>query len=278
MTFERTDRDFIKNVSNEQISDPKFAKVKRVYEHREQPNPSNDNEGDDSNFEIDVVTDDEEFGERAAPLSAVGSDHIEVPQVGDTVVLDYLDSEGDDPIVRGVGSTVDDRPPVGRAGMSRDRYESGKSAVGTGNMYFTGYTERSRNPAEVDKDFTIPERSWIQIGKHDPTPGPIKREMAGMLIEMRDNPLNDEASITLRGNQVDQNSNEGIAIDLDFTTGDLELRAENSTGEFGVNFNTKTGEFTLIDQNGYGIESDGQGNFTWHYESIEHSQGTTTNL
>jgi hypothetical protein len=171
--------------------------------------------------------------------------------------------------------------------MTRNKFESTGSAVGNGNINVTGYTEYDRNPAvervEVPEGLTdentddepAPERAWYQIAKHSPTPDPIMPKKADMMIQMYDSPRTNRSEIRLRGNQVDFDSSQMLEALLNFKSGDIYLKAENSTGEFGLRMNSKNGRFKIMDQKGYGIESDGSGNFTWHYESIEHSKGTT---
>lgn len=45
--------------------------------------------------------------------------------------------------------------------------------------------------------------------------------------------------------------------------------------DMGVELNLTNGEFKIGDGDGYGIESDGSGNFTWHHENVNFSKGTT---
>lgn len=65
-----------------------------------------------------------------------------------------------------------------------------------------------------------------------------------------------------------------LELDLDGET--AILRNENT--ENGIKLDFSSGAFKLLDRNGYGIESDGSGNFTWHYESIDYKKGSTTSL
>jgi hypothetical protein len=270
MNLERTQTDFVKTKAKDVAKNPKIGKVVEVFEHR--------GTDDDSNFEVDVTLDSGLFQERGVPYTGAGPDHIEVPRVGDTVELEWLESEGDDTIATDVASTNLDRPPVARSGMYRNKFESDKSPVGRGSLHITGYTEYSKNPAVNDYRDIDADESWIQIAKHLPVPNPADVDGAPMVMQMYDSPKDDKANITIKGNQVDGDDTKSLEADLDFKTGEIVLKAKNSTGEFGVKFNAKDGTFTLIDESGYGIESDGSGNFTWHYETINHNQGSTTSL
>lgn len=266
--FENTDSSFIKRKAKEIQQNPKVGQVTEVIEHR---NPT-----DNSNFELNISTDDDLFTERSVEYTPTGSDQIAVPTVGDSVLLNYEESEGNHPVATKVVSNRKKRPPLGRAGMTRDKFSGPGSPVGTGNIYATGYTQHSSNPAKSDTN--TPEKAWYQIAKHSPTPDPIMASDADMLIGMHEDKNADTAEIRLMGSQIDGVETQGVEVLLDFKSGDIHLKAENSTGEFGIKFNTKNGTFKVMDQEGYGIESDGAGNFTWHYESIDHKKGSTMNF
>jgi hypothetical protein len=48
--------------------------------------------------------------------------------------------------------------------------------------------------------------------------------------------------------------------------------SSDSDATWGLRFDLKTGEMKLVDPSGYGIVSDGDGNFTWEYESKNETQ------
>lgn len=277
--FERTNSDFIKRKARETQERPKVGRVEQVIEHRKQAEFDGRGEvverGDNSNFEVDVSIDDGDYDTRSIEHSLKGAGEISVPRVGDRVLLSFEDSENNKPISTDIISTVDNRPPLARAGMTRNSFQSDKSPAGFGDIYVTGFTEYDANPALENVDGLTPEKSWYQIGKHEATPDPITPEESDMLIEMYDSPKTDEAEIRLSGSQVDSDSSQGLEVMLDFKSGEVKLTAENSTGEFGIKFNSKDGTFKVADESGYGIESDGSGNFTWHYETIDHVEGST---
>lgn len=270
--FDGTNQDFVKQRANEEINSPKFGIVSQVFEHL--------NAEDNSNFECNVIVDGEDFEDRALPYIGGHSDHIAAPKVGEKVLMLFREGENSRPVLIGMGYTNRDRAPVARSGMYRDVYESEGSPTGLGDIKVTGYTEYSDNPAIVDEDSLVPERAWYQISKEVQTPDPSDPTSAPMVMEMFDSPgyADDASHIKLQGNQVDGDDTKSLDVTLDFKAGTAEIRGTNSNGEFGISIDVNTGEFTLIDESGYGIESDGSGNFTWHHESIDFSEGTTTSL
>lgn len=270
--FDGTDQDFVKQRAKEEITDPKLGTVAQVYEHIEAD--------DDSNFECDVLVDGTLFEERAIPYLSAHSNQISAPMVGEQVLIVFREGENSKPILLGTGYTNRDRAPVARAGMYRDVYDAGFSPTEGGDIQVTGYTEYSDNPSLSDPDNLSVERTWYQVSKDSQTADPSFSGDAAMLMGMYDSPTyaDDASEITLEGNAVDGDDTKSMNVTLDFKSGTVEVRAENDTGEFGLSIDVKSGEFTIIDESGYGIESDGSGNFTWHHESIEMSEGTTTTL
>jgi hypothetical protein len=238
--------DFIRQQAKDEISDPKLGEVVEVYEHL--------SEDDNSNFECDVIMDGGLFEERAVSYNGSHSNQISPPRVGDVVLVLYRAGENNKPILMDVGYSREDRAPLGRSGMYRDVYESGESPAGDGDLKITGYTEYSDNPALKDKSKLEPEKAWVQISKELPTPDPSSPDDAPMTFEMYDSPADDEAHVTASFNVVD---------------------GQETDGTWGFKFNLKTGEFKIVDANGYGITSDGNGNFTWNYETINYNQGGT---
>lgn len=62
-----------------------------------------------------------------------------------------------------------------------------------------------------------------------------------------------------------------VQIDPDGTT-----RFETAIGEQGFLFDPNDGSFKLLDEGGYGIVSDGQGNFTWYAKDVNTTNNTTS--
>lgn len=283
MTLDGTQSDFIRSKAREEFTQPKIGRVVRVYEHLSAE--------DDSNFECDIFVDGQLFEHRSIHYMGVHAGQVSPPKVGDNILLMFLESESDAPILFGSPYSKETRPPSGRAGMYRDVYESGESPVGDGNIKVTGYTEYTRNPAREGFDETNettgeriadPTQAWYQISKEVPTPDPSQPSRAAMTMEMYDSPTDEEdaAHIKLKGTQVDgDDDDKELEVELDFKSGEVKVSATGANGdEFGIKMSAKDGTFKLVDESGYGIESDGSGNFTWHYESIDHSQGTTMDL
>lgn len=291
--MEGTETDFIKHKAGEIIRDPKIGRVVQVYEH---VSPD-----DNSNFECDVVVDGGTFEERAVPYNGLHSAQISPPKVGDKVIVGYLAGDKKRPVVRNTVYTNRDRAPLARAGMYRDEYEAGTSPAGAGNIKVTGYTQYDDNPARVDKNDLTPVHTWFQISKEQDTPNPINPHVAPMSIEMYDSPTTEEdsAHIKLTGNQVDGDDTKSLDVTLNFKSGqitveaddesagktmELKLDVKNHTAEIsgdgtntmGAKFDFDNDTFRLIDGKGYGIVSDGNGDFTWYNKNVTHINGTTT--
>lgn len=248
VNFERNQRDFIRKQIKEVVENPRIGRVVEVYEHTV--------EDDDTNFEVDVNFPNEDTQHRQIPYEGVDGDSIAIPQVGDKVMVEYRRGAGSPPIARNFVYTNVDRPPVGRAGMWRQRFITGDTPAGDGNLYITGYTEYDGDPSETDKSELEPESTWVQIAKHDDEEEePV--DSAPMKIEVYDSEKDDASHVSLELNTVD---------------------GEDASATWGIKFDAKEGTFKLVDPAGYGIESDGEGGFTWHNESIDFSEGTTMSL
>ena len=240
--FERSQQDLIKQKAKELIKDSKIGKVSRVYEHGFKD--------DDSNFEADVTIDGGTVEERVAPIDAPWTGSIAIPKVDDKVIVSYLAGEAKKPVISGASYTNKDRPPVGKAGMIRDEYESDTSPAGDGNLYFTGYTSYDTDVANESKYGATPEEVFLQWAKRkNDFADPSEEDPLPAKVEFYDAPAEDEAHITIELNKLD---------------------GSDSEATWGMKFDMKTGEVKLVDPNGYGIVSDGEGNFKWHYKSIDH--------
>lgn len=244
VTFDRTQSSFIEQKIRDEIDAQRIGKVLTVYEHLE--------DSDNSNFEADVAVDGGTRLERVAPLAQNASDSIDVPKVGDTVMVEFRAGESPEPVITGFAHTVNDRPPVGKAGMSRNEFESDDSPAGSGNLYTTGYTKYDKDPADVEKEDLVPQEVFVQIAKRtDTVPDPSDEQSLPAKIEFYDAPANDEAHITVELNKRD---------------------SADSDATWGLRLDLKTGEVKLVDPSGYGFVSDGDGNWTWEYNSKTENQ------
>lgn len=242
--FDRTRTSFIENIVRDFVDEPRTGKVQRVYEHLEGD--------DDVNFAADVSVDGGTRLERLAPLTTEGNDKIDVPQVGDTVMVEFLAGESSRPVITGFASTTTDRPPLGKAGMERNRLESGDSPMGSGDVFTTEYSRLSGNPARQDTADLDPEDVFVQIAKRSgDVPDPSKESDIPAKFEFFDSPNKDEAYVEAAFNVVD-----GESVDA----------------TWGLKLNVKDGSFKLVDGSGYGIVSDGSGNLTLEFESKTENQ------
>lgn len=53
---------------------------------------------------------------------------------------------------------------------------------------------------------------------------------------------------------------------------------QRGDGENGLSLDADTGGFTLLDDAGYGVESDGSGNFKWYHEDVDFISAESTSL
>jgi len=239
--FERSESALIRQKAQELIQEQQIGRVIEVYEHSEID--------DVSNFEADVVVDNDKQLSKVPILThTVGS--ITPPKVGEFVLLSYLEGETKRPVITGGAFTNNNRPPLGKAGMVRDEIESGPSPLGVGNVYrtqYTGYSEDVSTETEADPE---PEDVYLRWSKRpDEKADPREEERSlPFKLEFYDSPANDEAHLSV------EISNVG---------------GESADSTWGMKFDMKTGEVKIADPEGYGIESDGSGNFTWSHKSID---------
>lgn len=237
--FNRTKRSFIRQVVDDNVKETRTGKVKRVYEHTL--------DSDSSNFEADVSVDGGERLERVAPVTTSGPGTIDVPRVGDSVVVEYIAGEAPRPIITGFVSTTADRPPLGKAGMRRTRLQSDDSPMGRGDVYTTLYSSPEEDTRRVNKKQSTPENVFVQIAKRtNDVPDPSNESNLPAKVEFFDSPKNDEAYIEAALNVVD---------------------GSKTDSTWGFKLNAKTGGVKLVDATGHGLVSDGDGNWTWEYNS-----------
>jgi len=243
--FERNQLSLIKKQIEEQVRLPQIGVVTQVFEHAAID--------DDSNWEVTVQFDGGVSEEKRIPFHSHATGAITPPKNGDKVLVIYTAGKSRRPIALSVGWSNTDRPPLGQAGMYRNEFESDSSPAGNGNLNITGYTKYDEKVASEDKRNLTPEETFVQISKNERGEN-IEPSAAGDLpakVEMYDSPSTDEAWITVEINKRD---------------------GADSDATWGMKFNMKTGAVKLVDPSGYGIVSDGDGNFTWEYESKNENQ------
>lgn len=178
--FEPTEEGYILRLIEENTSQPEFGKITKVFEHSAA--------GDESNFEVNVKLRDADKERRRIPIATspfMGA--VAVPQEGDTVLVDFMDGEGEAPVVVGTLHNIEDRPPTGQAGIYRLR---------KGDLYFEMH----------------PDGNWIRMAqKSDDKATPDSK------IEIDQN-----GSVNLTG-YTKSETDEGITASGDGTTGPFTL-------------------------------------------------------
>jgi hypothetical protein len=117
--FEDTEEKYIDEKIKEQNSEPMVASVKKVVEHTDSE--------DYSNFECDVITAGSRQHLRNVNVMTPGRGMIEVPRVGDTVIVAKLSGRGERHAIIGTLHTRQERAPLAKEGMVR---------YNRGNIYF----------------------------------------------------------------------------------------------------------------------------------------------
>lgn len=290
--FDRNQSSLIDKNIQEKVTLPKVGRVEQVFEHSAKD--------DDSNWEVDVRV--ETFEKETKKLNRVpvhtpGNDIITPPKKGDKILIIYRNGQAKRPVAYGTGWSDIDRPPQGRAGMYRNRFEASDdpSPLGSGDLFFTGYTRYNNSPASNDKREIKAEETYLQLTKHEngENVDPSVADEPPAKIELYDSAKNDEAHIHLNANKVDTDNNLGLDVFMDLKTGKLHIRAENdnegetyefvldvmnqfakiigdsnSNNKMGATFDFDTDEFKIADGNKFGIKSDGSGNFTWSRKDL----------
>lgn len=248
--FERNDLTFVNNEIEQNVKQPLIGDVVQVYEHTLAT--------DDSNWEADIQIDGEGAPLQRVPVHAPYTDSIAPPKYGDKVLVIFTDGRTNRPIAFSTAWSNKDRPPLGLAGMYRNRFESGTSPAGNGSLHITGYTKYDQSVASNDKDDLTPQETFVQIAKHaeGDNVDPSLNDDLPAKIEMYDSPSTDKAWIEIEINKEDGN---------------------DSDASWGMKFNIKTGEWKIVGPKGFGITSDGEGNFVWEHKDITFDEVSGSN-
>ena len=250
--FERNAKSMRENSIRQGVEQPRIGKVDEVYEHGAPD--------DDSNFEANIILEGRENPVRDCPILNPGNNAIDIPEAGDKVMLLYSEDEKSKPYVIDTAWTTKDRPPVGKAGMWKREFNidgsTADSMAGSGDIYLTGYTEYDKEASVEPKGARKPEKALVQLAKH-PSGGnkiPTDQENLPVKVEMYDAPVDGDAHVTVEMNKVG---------------------GKDSDATWGIKFDISTGEWQLVGPKGFGISSDGAGNFTWHHKSIDLKEHTS---
>jgi len=109
--FEDTEQSYIEEVIEDRVEKPRLGDVKKVIEHT--------GEDDGSNFECDVITAGDQQHLRAIPVAVPSTGMVNVPRVGDTVIVTRLAGRGDRSVIIGTVHTRTKRAPLGEEGVIR---------------------------------------------------------------------------------------------------------------------------------------------------------------
>lgn len=246
--FDRNQSSLIEKLIRENTKSPKIGIVQQVFEHAAPE--------DDSNFEVNLLLNGGTTELNRVPVLTPSSGTIAPPKNGDKMLVIFADGDSERPISIGTSWSSTDRPPLGRAGIYRNQFESGSSPAGDGNLNITGYTSYDGDVASEDKRELEPEETFVQIAKHTDVEN-VDPSTAGDLpakVEMYDSPKDGEAWISVEINKVG---------------------GSDSTATWGMKFNIATGEFKLVDPEGHGITSNGSGKFEWQYKELDFVEKTS---
>lgn len=244
--FERTEEDFIKQKASELIRDDKIGEVISVTEHTKSD--------DSSNFEVNVIVDGDEQLSNVPIVSNQFGD-ITIPKVGDYVLVSFIDGNTTRPVITGGTFTNNSRPPLGKAGMTRKRIQSGETPLGNGDLFKTEYTSYDKSVTEsLDESDGEPEPEEVYLRwtkRQNETADPTEESVLPFKFEYYESPKDNEAYFTVEMNKIN---------------------SMDAADPWGFKIDMKTGEMKWVDPNRYGIKTDGFGNFTWSYRSLDEEQ------
>lgn len=296
--FDRTTEGQIQQRIEENSFYPTFGRVVRVYEHTE--------DDDYTNFEMDVrLLAERNVQHRRIPYQFRSSNDIDVPQVGDVVVVEYMDGAKKKPIAKNAVFTDEKRPPKTTAGSWIRRQPSTKTSDGLeGDLYIESFSKHDIPASAEDVSEVEPLGAMVRISKKqdgmeggDNLPAQIKLEDDG-----ENDTTNIEASTRQDSGNMsfEINTGEGVVsmtaepdeiqhnidrpdklssgtesertemkMELDMENGQLTL--SGFADLMGVKLDLQEGTFKLLDAEGYGLVSEGGGDFKWHNESVTHT-------
>lgn len=192
--------------------------------------------GDEINHQVNVqaINQQEEFREIPVHVNRYGN--ANVPNVGDPVEVDFLGSVSQEPYVSSFIHTLQNKAPLAEEGHFRYRFGD------SGPYLFIEAEPRDHGGTSTTfdgHDSSNPIDTIRMALKSDGLSDPDAR------IEIDDSGSGQPTIRMVRGKE--EQGAEDMGIELDF----------------------ETGEFKIGDGSGYGIVSDGNGNFTWYEQSVD---------
>lgn len=172
--FDRTEAGYMEQRIKDLLRMPQVGEIVKVREHTA--------EDDDTNFECDVLIRGEDQQRRGALLATPGRDALYVPREGDIVLVNFLDGNGESPVVTNVLYTNEKRPPLGTEGTIRQK---------RGNLYY-----------EAD-----PDGNWMRLSQksNDDDSG----SDANARVEIDDSGANPTINIETNGADININVSGG---------------------------------------------------------------------
>lgn len=280
---------------------PSYGEVLRVYEHVE--------DNDKTNFEMDVrLLAEDSVQYRRIPYQFESTRSIEVPQVGDIVMVEYMDGAKKKPIAKNAIFTNEDRPPKATAGSWVRHVPSTDTSAGMeGDLYVEAINRYDIPSSLEDVTRREPKGALVRIAKKnddldggDNLPAQIKLEDNGdnnsthieASTTQDDGDMSFEidtgegvVSMTAEPNEIQHNITRPDKLESDVEDARTEMKMEldmqngqlllsGFAGLMGLKLDLQDGTFKLLDGEGYGIISEGGGDFKWHNESVTHTGET----
>jgi hypothetical protein len=205
--FENSEDAYINEKIEKKMSQPKIASVKKVVEHAA--------EDDFSNFECDVITAGNRQQLRDVAVMTPGTGLVEVPRVGDTVLVSKIDGRGERYVVIGTLHTRSSRAPLAKEGMLRYK---------KGNLYLEmdGEGEFIRlSHKNKDDDSTSDANVSIEID--DSGSAPIVN-VKGATINLGD-PSGDLKEVARKGDAVEVEDPDSGTIEGTITGGSSNVKS-----------------------------------------------------
>lgn len=169
--LENTERARILKIIRDEIRMPRIAEIEQVYTHSE--------ENDTSNHEVDVSIPPGPHEIRShdrVPVAVPTSGALTVPQSDDLVLVEYLDGDGDAPIVAQTvyGDAAEDRAPIGDVGdVQFSRGDLSVQVAGDGS-----YARLARGAADGSPDLVVEldDSGAVKLGNPDGDLQPVARQ------------------------------------------------------------------------------------------------------